>query len=79
MGARHFFCMEPPVIACGKLKGQLIILEVVFSNVDIKTVTGYIVERFGFSLGFLVFFVCVVAFDISIFSQLFLDLGKVTF
>ena len=79
MGAGHFFCMEPPVISGCELKGQFIILEIVFSDIDIKTITGYIVKRPGFRLGFLAFFVCIVTFDIAVFSQLFLDLGKVTF
>ena len=44
MGACHFFCVEPPVISGCLLKGQLIVLEVVFSYKDIKAVTGNIVE-----------------------------------
>ena len=79
MGTSHLLCMEPPVISGCKLESQLIILEIVFSHIDIKTVTGYVVERFGFRLGFLAFFVCVVTFDIAVLSELFLDLGKVTF
>ena len=71
--------MEPPVISGCKLESQLIILKIVFSHIDIKTVTGYVVERFGFRLGFLAFFVSVVTFDIAVLSELFLDLGKVTF
>ena len=71
--------MEPPVISGCELESQLIILEIVFSHIDIKTVTGYVVERFGFRLGFLAFFVCVVTFDIAVLSELFLDLRKVTF
>ena len=46
VGTCHLLCMEPPVISGCELEGQLIILEIVFSNIDIKTVTGYIVERF---------------------------------
>ena len=38
--------MEPPVISGCELESQLIILEIVFSHIDIKTVTGYVVERF---------------------------------
>ena len=79
MGTSHLLCMEPPVISGCKLESQLIILEIVFSHIDIKTVTGYVVERFGFRLGFLAFFVSVVTFDIAVLSELFLDLGKVTF
>ena len=79
VGAGHSFGVKPPVISGCELESQLIILEIVFSHIDIKTVTGYVVERFGFRLGFLAFFVCVVTFDIAVLSELFLDLGKVTF
>ena len=79
MGTGHFFRMEPPVISGCELESQLIILEIVFSHIDIKTVTGYVVERFGFRLGFLAFFVCVVTLDIAVFGKLFLDLGKIAF
>ena len=71
--------MEPPVISSCELESQLIILEIVFAHIDIKTVTGYVVERFGFRLGFLAFLVGVVTFDIAVLGELFLDLGKVTF
>ena len=43
-GSLPFFCVEPPVISGCLLKGQLIVLEVVFSYKDIKAVTGNIVE-----------------------------------
>ena len=77
MGARHLFGMEPPVISCGKFKGQLIILVVVFSHINIVSIAGNIVEGFGFHLHFGTFFVSVVALYIAVFHQLFLDLGKV--
>ena len=71
--------MEPPVISSCELESQLIILEIVFAHIDIKTVAGYVVERLGFRLGFLAFLVGVVTFDIAVLGELFLDLGKVTF
>ena len=32
------FCMEPPVISGGKFKGQFIVLIIVFTNIDMKSV-----------------------------------------
>ena len=79
MGTGHFFRMEPPVISGCKLESQFIILKIVFANINIKTVTGYVVERFGFGLGFLALFIGVMTLDLAVFGKLFLDLGKITF
>lgn len=47
MRSRYSFCMKPPVISYGKLKGQFFVLIVIFSYIDMKSVTGEIVKRFA--------------------------------
>ena len=79
MGSGHFFGMEPPVISCCLFKCQFIILEVVFAHKDIESVTGNIVERFGFCLCFGTLFAGIMLFDVTILGKLFLDLAQITF
>ena len=79
MGSGHFFGMEPPVISCCLFKCQFIILEVVFAHKDIESVTGNIVEGFGFCLCFGTLFAGIMLFDITILGKLFLDLAQITF
>ena len=79
MGTGHFFGMEPPVISGRLFKRQLIILEVVFAHKDIKSVTGNIVEGFGFCMCFGTLFAGIMLFDVTILGKLFLDLAQITF
>ena len=44
MGAWDAFGVEPPVIACGQLEGELLVLVVVLSHIDVETVGGNVVE-----------------------------------
>ena len=46
MGTSHVFGMEPPIVASSEFESKLIILEVVFSNINIIAITGNIVEWF---------------------------------
>ena len=50
MGAGYLFGMKPPVIACGKLEGKLVILEIILTHIDMKAVPGEIVEGAAFFL-----------------------------
>ena len=66
--------MEPPVISGCKFEGKFVILIVIFSNINIVTVGGAVMERTALDFGF---FVCFFAPDIAVFDELFLDLHKV--
>ena len=74
MRTRSALCMEPPVVADSKLKGQFLILQVVLTDVHGKTIAADIVERTACD-----FYLFGTAFsaDIAAFDQLFLDLNKV--
>ena len=39
MGTRNSFCVEPPVISSRDLEGQLLILVVVFADVDMESLS----------------------------------------
>ena len=52
VGAGESFGMEPPVAAVCELEGDFFVLEVVFSHVDIETVSGAVVEGFAFIFDF---------------------------
>ena len=45
MRTRSALCMEPPVVADSKLKGQFLILQVVLTDIHGKTIAADIVER----------------------------------
>ena len=75
MGACHLFGVEPPVVSGCLFESQLIILEVVFADEDIKSVTGNIVEWFGLGLRLCTFFARIMFFDVAVLGQLFLDLA----
>ncbi|SCI75876.1 Uncharacterised protein [uncultured Clostridium sp.] len=74
MRTRSALCMEPPVVADSKLKGQFLILQVVLTDIHGKTIAADIVERTACD-----FYLFGTAFsaDIAAFDQLFLDLNKV--
>ena len=67
--------MEPPVIADGKFEGQPVILQIVFSNINMKTIGGNVVKRPACDLLF--FGPSITAADVAVFSQLFLDLYQI--
>ena len=46
--------MEPPVVAFRKLKGQFIVLQVVFTYIYVESIRRYIVEGLGCDFCFLV-------------------------
>ena len=46
--------MEPPVVAFRELKGQFIVLQVVFTYIDVESIRRYIVEGLGCDFCFLV-------------------------
>ena len=54
--------MEPPVISNCKMESELVILQIIFTDIDMETVTGDIVERFIFYFDFLF---CISAADVS--------------
>ncbi len=66
--------MEPPVISCGKFEGQLVILVIVLSHIDMEAVAAEIMEGPAGDLLLL----CAGSFaDIAALRQLFLDLGQI--
>lgn len=75
MGTRNPFCVEPPVISSRDLEGQLLILVVVFADVDMESVGGKVVEWAACDFYFLSS--RTVLFDEAIFRQLLLDLGQI--
>ena len=74
MGAGGVFDMEPPVVACGKMEGELVILQIVFSHIHMIAIAGEIMERrvFYFHLLFGKFPAHIAGAD-----ELFLDFGQV--
>ena len=76
MRAGNALSMKPPVAACGKLERQLIILKIVFSNINMEAIRGEIMERLAFCLDLLA---GVSFFDVAELCQLLFDLGKVIF
>ena len=75
VGAGDSLGVEPPVIASGHLKGQLLILIIVLSHIDVKAVGGKVVERPAGDPG--LFPLAVMALDIPIFRQFLLDLDQI--
>ena len=68
--------MEPPVVAGCQGKGDLIILIIIFPNVNIIPVTADIVEGYAFERNF---FLLSLPADIAAFNQFFFDLYKILF
>ena len=44
MGSGNAFCVEPPVVSCGQLEGEFLILVVVLSHVNVEAVRRNVVE-----------------------------------
>ena len=53
MGAVRFFRVHPDIIALGKFECQVIVLKVIFSNINIKTIGGTVVVRLALLTGIL--------------------------
>ena len=77
MGAGNSFGVEPPVISSRDLEGQLLILVVVFSNIDIKSVSRTVV--IGTAGDFRFFGTKRTFFYKSEFHQFFFDLNQIFF
>ena len=71
MRTRHAFCMEPPVIDFCKFEGKLIILEIVFTDIDVKSIGRTVMIRFALALCFLF---RIFVLDITALHHFFLDL-----
>ena len=73
MGAGDTFGVEPPVIACGKFKGQLFVLNIILTDVYMKAVRGNVMQRFA--CDFLLFLIFAAAFtsDITEIHQFLFD------
>ncbi len=48
MGAGHFFGVKPPVVSGGELEGKLLVLYIIFADVNVEAVRGNIVKRLAF-------------------------------
>ena len=66
--------MKPPVVSGGQAEGQLIILIVIFSHIDVKAVAADIVE--GAAGDFLLFRAAFSA-DIAAFDKLLFNLRQI--
>ena len=66
--------MEPPVISHGKIKGQLVVLEIIFPHIHMVSVAGNVVER---CVPDLYFFAGKLALDVSGLRQFFFDSGEI--
>ena len=75
MGAGDSLRVKPPVAAVGKLEVEFFILVVVFSDIDMESVAGKVVERAACDL--YLFSAGIMAFDIAVLRKLFLDLYKI--
>ena len=78
MRTGHLLGMKPPVIPCGKLKGKLIILEIIFSHINIISILSHIMERLRLTLRLLPLPAVIMLLNIPILHQLFLDLCQIT-
>ena len=78
MGTSHFLCMEPPVISVANLKVSSSFWKLFFPH-RYQNRHWICSGAVWISAGLSGLFVCVVTFDIAVLSELFLDLGKVTF
>ena len=78
MRTGHLLGMKPPVIPCGKLKGKLIILEIIFSHINIIPILSHIMERLRLTLRLLPLPAVIMLLNIPILHQLFLDLCQIT-
>ncbi len=76
MGAGLSFGVEPPVVPHSEFKGQFIVLEIIFSDIHMKTVAADIVKR---SAGDLFFFCTTFSADVACRNQFFLDLHEIGF
>ena len=74
MGAGGSLGVEPPVVAGGKFKGQFIVLEIIFSHIDIVTVGGAVMEGAG---GDLYLFPRILSADIAGICLFFLHLYQI--
>ena len=74
MGAGDSFGVEPPVAAGGEFEGELVVLEIIFSHIDMEAVAAYIVERLASDFNF---FTAASSADIAAFHQLFTDLYEI--
>ena len=76
MGTGDSFGVEPPVVAGGKAESQIIVLEIIFTYINMVSVTADIMER---TAGDFHFFVAAFPADVAIFNQFFPDLNQVLF
>ena len=80
MGTRNAFCVEPPVITCRKLKSKLLILIIIFSDIDMVSVAAHIVKRFACNpLALLLSLYAALALHVAALYQLFLNLHQIRF
>ena len=74
MGAGNTFGMEPPVISVGEFEGQFIVLEIIFSHINMKSVAAQIMEGLA---GDLCFFRAALSADLAALGQFLLDLHQI--
>ena len=74
MGTGNLFGVEPPVVPVGEFEGKLVVLEVVFPHIDMKTVAAHIVEGLT---GDFYFFGAALSADIAALDQLLTDLHQI--
>ena len=74
MRAGHLFGVEPPVVAGGEFKGQFIILIIIFSHINVKSITADIVIG---SAGNFLLFPSAFSADVTAFCQLLFYLSQI--
>ena len=74
MGAGNALGMEPPVISGGEFEGQFIVLEIIFSYINMEAVTAQVMEGLA---GDLRFFCAALSADVTALGQFLLDLHQI--
>ncbi len=68
MGTGKAFGMEPPIVTGSKTEGQFIVLQIVFSNINVVSVAADIMERTARDLNF---FITAFPADITVLNKFF--------
>lgn len=73
VGAWDALGVEPSVVSSGQLEGQLFVLVIILSHINMEAVGGQVVEGFAYYL--LLFHIGAMFFNEAVFCQLHLNLG----
>ena len=78
VGTGHFLCMKPNIFRRCRFKGQMVILQIIFSHIHMESIRRQKMKRFTFLFSPLIFLSCF-RLDDSRQLHLFLDFHKICF